>query len=90
MNNLMDLKKLAEEQSLTNFPVGLGGCRATNSFFDSCEYDVTIFDDKYEMYFKDLFNVCINDGVTVGPIGPKFLVWGKRGWSHEFSKLGRW
>lgn len=44
----MDLKKLAEEQSLTNFPVGLGGCRATNSFFDSCEYDITVFDDKCE------------------------------------------
>src|SRR3989338_5946968 len=30
----MDLKKLVEEQSLTNFPVGLGGCRTTSSFFD--------------------------------------------------------
>lgn len=48
MNNFMDLKKLVEEQSLVNFPVGLGGCRTTNSFFDSCDYDLTIFDNKSE------------------------------------------
>jgi hypothetical protein len=50
----MDLKKLVEEQSLINFPVGLGGCRTTNSFFDSCDYDMTIFDDKSE-YTKIIF-----------------------------------
>lgn len=54
MNNFMDLKKLVEEQSLINFPVGLGGCRTTNSFFDSCDYDITIFDDKSE-YTKIIF-----------------------------------
>lgn len=48
MNNFMDLRKFVEEQSLTNFPVGLGGCRTTNSFFDSCDYDITVFDDKSE------------------------------------------
>ena len=55
----MDLKKLVEEQSLTNFPVGLGGCRTTDSFFDSCEYDITIFDDKSEpektIFYDDNF-----------------------------------
>lgn len=59
MNNFMDLKKLVEEQSLINFPVGLGGCRATNSFFDSCDYDITIFDDKSErtniVFYDDNF-----------------------------------
>ena len=59
MNNFMDLKKLVEEQSLINFPVGLGGCRTTNSFFDSCEYDITIFDDKSEqtkiIFYDDNF-----------------------------------
>ncbi len=59
MNNFMDLKKLVEEQSLMNFPVGLDGCRATNSFFDSCEYDMTIFDDKSEhtkiIFYDDNF-----------------------------------
>jgi hypothetical protein len=48
MNNFMDLRKFVEEQSLTNFPVGLGGCRTTNSFFDSCDYDITVFDNKSE------------------------------------------
>jgi len=46
MNNFMDLKKLVEEQNLKNSPVGLGGCRTTSSFFDSCDYDITVFDDK--------------------------------------------
>lgn len=59
MNNFMDLKKLVEEQSLTNFPVGLGGCRATNSSFDSCDYDITVFDDKLEsdkiLFYDDRF-----------------------------------
>mgnify|MGYP007070557014 FL=1 len=55
----MDLKKLVEEKSLITFPVGLGGCRATNSFFDSCDYDITIFDDKSErtniIFYDDNF-----------------------------------
>lgn len=59
MNNFMDLKKLVEEKSLITFPVGLGGCRATNSFFDSCDYDITIFDDKSErtniIFYDDNF-----------------------------------
>ena len=58
-NNFMDLKKLVEEQSLTNFPVGLGGCRTTSSFFDSCDYDITIFDNKSEsdkiIFYDDNF-----------------------------------
>ncbi|MBP0120648.1 MAG: hypothetical protein ITD33_07335 [Nitrosarchaeum sp.] len=41
----MDLKKFIEQESLTNFPIGLGGCRATNSFSDSCDYDITVFDE---------------------------------------------
>jgi len=40
----MDLKKILEHHNLTNFPAGLGGCRATNESFDSCDYDVTVFD----------------------------------------------
>jgi hypothetical protein len=55
----MDLRKFVEEQSLTNFPVGLGGCRITNSFFDSCDYDITVFDDKLEsdkiMFYDENF-----------------------------------
>jgi len=61
----MDLKKLVEEQSLMNSPVGLGGCRTTGSFFDSCDYDVTVFDDKSEsdkiIFYDDNF-VTIHHG----------------------------
>ncbi len=55
----MDLKKFIKDQSLTNFPVGLGGCRSTNSFFDSCDYDITIFDNTSEtekiIFYNDNF-----------------------------------
>ena len=55
----MDLKKLVKDQSMTNFPVGLGGCRTTSSFFDSCDYDITVFDDKSEsdkvIFYDDNF-----------------------------------
>ena len=59
INNFMDLKKLVEDQSMTNFPVGLGGCRTTSSFFDSCDYNITIFDDKSKsdtvLFYDDNF-----------------------------------
>lgn len=55
----MDLKKLIEDQSLTDFPVGFGGCRTTNSFLDSCDYDITVFDDKPDsekiIFYDDAF-----------------------------------
>jgi hypothetical protein len=55
----MDLKKLIQDQSLTDFPVGFGGCRTTNSFSDSCDYDITIFDDKHDsekiIFYDDAF-----------------------------------
>lgn len=61
----MDLKKIIEEQSLTNFPIGLGGCRATNFFFDSCDYDITVFDGKLEpckIIFSDEHFIKIHHG----------------------------
>lgn len=65
MNNFMDFKKLIEEQSLMSSPVGLGGCRTTDSFFDSCDYDLTVFDDKSEsdqiIFYDDHF-VTIHHG----------------------------
>lgn len=42
----MDVKIFLEEQSLNNFPAGLGGCKAENKSFDCCEYNITIFDNK--------------------------------------------
>ena len=44
----MDLKILLEKLSLSNFPVGLGGCRNNGNNFECCEYDLTVFDDKQE------------------------------------------
>ena len=41
----MDLKKFIETQGLSNFPIGLGGCRTLDYFFDSCDYDLMVFDE---------------------------------------------
>jgi len=43
----MDLKKFIDEQKLSS-PIGLGGCRISDSHFDSCGYDIFVFDDKLE------------------------------------------
>jgi len=44
----MDIKKFITENGLSNFPIGLGGCRASYFHFDSCPYDVVVFDGKSE------------------------------------------
>ncbi|HYL65918.1 MAG TPA: hypothetical protein VEU72_02050 [Nitrosopumilaceae archaeon] len=44
----MDLKTLPEKLSLSNLPVGLGGCRNNGNNFQCCEYNITVFDDKQE------------------------------------------
>jgi len=44
----MDLQKIPEKLGLADFPVGLGGCRISEIFFDSCGYDVVVFDEKDE------------------------------------------
>ena len=41
----MDLKKFIKNQDLSNFPIGLGGCRTMDYSFDSCDYDLMIFDE---------------------------------------------
>ena len=41
----MDLKKFIENQGLSSFPIGLGGCRTWGYFFDSCDYDLMVFDE---------------------------------------------
>jgi len=41
----MDLKKFIEDQELSHFPIGLGGCRNLDYFFDSCDYDLIVFDE---------------------------------------------
>ena len=44
----MDVKKFAKENGLSDFPIGLGGCRISDLSFDSCDYDVFVFDGKSE------------------------------------------
>jgi hypothetical protein len=44
----MDIKKFIEKYELSDFPIGLGGCRISDLYFDSCDYDVIIFDEKSE------------------------------------------
>ena len=46
--NVVNIKKFVEENHMSGFPVGLGGCRITDLHFDSCDYDVVIFDEKSE------------------------------------------
>ena len=44
----MDMKQIIKDQGLSDFPVGLGGCRNSKSNFNSCSYDVVVFDGKSE------------------------------------------
>jgi len=48
MKSFVDTKKFIEKFSLTQFPVALGGCKNDGNSFDSCEYDIIVFDDKDE------------------------------------------
>jgi hypothetical protein len=44
----MEIQKFIEENELLGFPIGLGGCRVSDLSFDSCDYDLFIFDGKPE------------------------------------------
>jgi len=44
----MDIKKFVAENELSDFPIGLSGCRISDFHFDSCGYDVVVFDGKSE------------------------------------------
>ena len=44
----LEHKKILENLSIENYPVGLGGCRSQGPSYDCCEYDITIFDGKKE------------------------------------------
>ena len=49
----MEHKKILENLSIENYPVGLGGCRSQGPSYDCCEYDITIFDGKKEESFLE-------------------------------------
>lgn len=42
----MDAKKIPEMLSISENPVGLGGCRNEGNSFDCCEYNISVFDCK--------------------------------------------
>ena len=54
----MEYKKILENLSIENHPVGMGGCKNHGSSYDCCEYDITIFDGK-----KDEESFLVHDGV---------------------------
>ena len=41
-------KKFIEKNGLSAFPIGLGGCRTSDLSYDSCDYDLFVFDEKSE------------------------------------------
>ncbi len=44
----MDFKKFIAQNGLSSFSVGLGCCRISDQSFESCDYDLFVFDDKSE------------------------------------------
>jgi hypothetical protein len=42
----MDIKQIPKLLSLSDFPVGSGGCRNDGTHFECCEYDVIIMDEQ--------------------------------------------
>jgi len=44
----MDIEKFVVKNGLSDFPIGLGGCRIFDFHFDSCGYDIVVFDGKLE------------------------------------------
>lgn len=42
----MNIEKFVKDANLSHFSVGLGGCRTTDLYFDSCDYNVVVFDEK--------------------------------------------
>lgn len=44
----MDIKNFLEKYSLTNHPVGFGGCKNSEHTHECCEYNITVFDGKQQ------------------------------------------
>lgn len=42
----MDVKLIPDILSLSNFPIGLGGCRNDGTNYECCEYNMTVMDGK--------------------------------------------
>ncbi|MDE1867934.1 MAG: hypothetical protein KGI08_09535, partial [Thaumarchaeota archaeon] len=50
----MDVQKIPELLSLSEYPVGFGGCRNDGSNLDCCEYNISVFDGKSGESIHDL------------------------------------
>lgn len=50
----MDIKKIPEALSLSQNPVGFGGCRNNDENFECCEYNISVFDGKSGESVHDL------------------------------------
>ena len=44
----MDINKIISSQNLSDFPVGLAGCRNSDHFFETCPFDIVVFDEIHE------------------------------------------
>ena len=44
----MDLSSIIASENLSESPVGLAGCRNSDCFFESCSFDIVVFDGKNE------------------------------------------
>ena len=42
----MDVKQISTLLSLSDFPIGFGGCRNNGTNFECCEYNITVIDEK--------------------------------------------
>jgi len=42
----MDVKQISTLLSLSEFPIGFGGCRNDGTHFECCEYNITVMDEK--------------------------------------------
>lgn len=42
----MDVKQIPSLLSISDFPIGLGGCRSDGTHFQCCEYNITVMDEK--------------------------------------------
>jgi hypothetical protein len=49
----LEYKKILENLSIENHPVGIGGCKSQGPSYDCCEYDITVFDGKKEESFLE-------------------------------------
>jgi len=55
----MDVKTLISE-NYSSFPVGLGGCKVFENNFESCTYDVVVFDEKKGTEIIEFENEFVN------------------------------